>query len=732
MAGSLAALKNLPCPAGDKCDAFQCLFKHDKDSDAVAPVKGSARSFIEATTTTPALPGQVSPRKRIKLDTATSHLISTQAGLGETASGQSQMDQDQDTKPLQGEPTNNNSNSDSHLVVGKKPRSSVGEADQGNGLKGNGVQGGTIQGESGSGERIKRPSTKVDGTSTAHVRNISISSSVTQDIQRRGTLGKNSPSKTQEAKRLSTSPSTVPTRNVPTSIATKATPKKPETLNPRLLKSSPAQHDTRLKLVKALYEQYARLNSALKKEASNEESKKLVLSDQELIVKTLDDEQEIATKRFQIYGNVIRNRIMACKKMDVAKWKEERIQATKGSGSQNASKASSAYEPIVTGLTPAQEVDFLHRLVWPFNGLSEFGYVSSIPSDDNIQKARESVEASGNVEVCDRCTRRFQVFPGRREEDGALASNGTCTYHPGKTYFTERGPGKTARGQKKYRCCHQNVDDESGGCTTAATHVFKTTDVNRLASLLNFAETPANPDVPADRAVCFDCEMGYTVYGLELIRVTILSWPDYEVLVDILVQPFGEVLDLNTRYSGVTPEDMVSAERWVPGQDHKPTVVPSTDPANASGTEQKQKLKIASSPKAARDLLFSLIGPKTPVLGHGLENDLNSMRIIHHTCVDTVLLYPHKRQLPIRNSLRYLMDTLLGRAIQKEGDGDVPEGHDSAEDAKAAGDLVKLKVRDEWKDLKMKGWSLLEDGSITPPDQAWTVVGGVRTKRPGF
>lgn len=534
-----------------------------------------------------------------------------------------------------------------------------------------------------------------------------------------------SPSQAHGSSSSSTSPSTGQTRKIAKPVA-KTPPQKPEALNPRLLKRSPSQHDTRLKLVKALHEQYTRLNSELKKEVKGKESKRLVLSDQELIVKTLDDEQEIAIKRYAIYGNAIRNKIMAVKKMNVAQWKQERMEATKTAEEEDAENAPPAPEPIVTGLTVAQEIDFLHRLVWPLEGLTSFGYVASPSSDDDIKKARESVEISGNVEVCDRCTRRFQVFPGRRKEDGALTSNGSCTYHPGKIYYGERIPILGAQAQKKYRCCHRNVDDESGGCTTAPTHVFKTTDPHRLASLLNFAHTPANPDVPADRAVGFDCEMGYTSKGLELIRMTLVSWPGGEKLLDILVQPFGEILDLNTRFSGVTPEDMVSAERWKPGDDHQPTAGPSGDPAKPSA--HKGQLKIAPSPKAARDLLFSLISTDTPFIGHGLENDLNAARLIHPTCIDTVLLYPHKRGLPVRNGLRYLMDALLDRKIQVVTDDDQPEGHDSAEDARAAGELVRLKIRDEWKDRRMKGWTV-EDGKVVPPkDGGYTVVGGAKRK----
>ncbi|KAL7623289.1 RNA exonuclease 3 [Parahypoxylon ruwenzoriense] len=675
MAGSLAALKNLACPAGNKCTAFQCLFKHDSDVTVATASKNGEQSLIPEAPTAPLdqlSSDQEQPRKRIKLDSqktsAPPHPQPTkQVGPQESTSNQQarvKMPPAQTSIPRDG------------LDDNKKPKSPP-----------------TIN---------RQPQTLAE-----------------QPAQRSGV----SSAFSQKPRDLSTSPSTTPVGGTAKLVA-KAAPKKPEALNPRLLKSSPAQHDTRMKLVKALHEQYVRLNTELKKDATDEASKKLVLSDQELIVKTLDDEQEIAIKRFKIYGNAIRNKILACKRMSVAQWKKERMEATKGTNAQDTETAASPSEPVITGLTVPQEVEFLHRLIWPLEGLEQYGYVSSVPSDEDIQKAREGVEASGNNEVCDRCTRRFQVFPGRREEDGALASNGTCTYHPGKTYTTDRKPGDLSKPTRKYRCCHKNVNDESGGCTTASTHVFKTTDPNRLATILNFAETPPNPDVPADRAVAFDCEMGYTVYGLELIRLTAVSWPNGEELLDILVQPYGEYMDLNTRYSGVRPEDMVTAERLKPGDDHRPTMIPSSDPAKPP----ERKLKLASSPKAARDLLFSLIAPETPLIGHGLENDLNAARVIHPTCIDTVLLYPHKRGLPIRNGLKMLMETLLNKKIQVEAEDGKVEGHDSAEDARAAGELVRLKVRDQWKEMLMKGW-VIQDDKMVPPAEGWTLVGGAKTKK---
>ncbi|KAK6841789.1 hypothetical protein PG990_006219 [Apiospora arundinis] len=512
------------------------------------------------------------------------------------------------------------------------------------------------------------------------------------------------------------SPPTHATKSAPPKPANTA-PKKVETLNARHLGKAPAKHDMRNKLLKVLHEQYVRLNSQLKKETKGQGPEAaLVLSDQELIVKALDEEEHYAVKKLTIYNNAFKNRIMHYKKMNLIQWKEERLASVKkeyGTGEE----PKQGPKPIETGLTPEQEVGFLPRLRFDLETLQHFGYVANVPKDEDIEKAKKAVADSGNFEVCDRCTRRFAVFPGRREEDGALASNGPCVHHPGKVYYT---PGdRVTEGIRKYRCCHQVVGD-TNGCTTTENHVFKFTDPARLASVVNYVKTPPNPDVPKDRAISFDCEMGYTVYGMELIRITAVSWPAGEELLDVLVLPVGTIIDLNTRYSGVRPEDLRDAERWKPGDDHRPTTVPSTDPEQPP----KRKLKLVGSPQAARGLFFTLISPETPVIAHGAENDLTAARVVHPMVIDTILLYPHKKGLPARHGLKYLMESQLDRKIQVDDTVDKMQGHDSAEDARAAGDLVRLKVKREWELLKRQGWAFV-DGEIQPPgeSEAWSIPG---------
>lgn len=472
-----------------------------------------------------------------------------------------------------------------------------------------------------------------------------------------------------------------------------------------------------------LHQQIERLNAELRKDANDEEAR-LVLTAQEMIIRALDEEQRTATEKPAVYSNLMKNKVMQHKKMTVSQWKEVRVAETKGKGPEKAQGDESGWNrpvPLESGLTPQQDVEVLRRLLTPIDALGKYGYVPSIPTAEDIQKSRQGVEAAKGWEKCDRCQQRFQVFAGRREEDGALTSGGSCMFHWGKQYVPQKAPGDTTRKPKRFHCCGEEVGD-SAGCFTRDHHVFKTGDPKRLAGVLNFAETPENLGAVSGRAVCFDCEMAYTVHGMELIRLTATSWPDGEELLDVLVKPLGEILDLNSRFSGVWPEDMAQAKPWTPGDDLKPSKS-DTETGSEDGEVRKSKgdIKIVPSPEVARDLLFSLISPSTPLIGHGLENDLNAARIVHPTLVDTILLYPHKAGLPFRHGLKQLMDLHLNRKIQQET-GPKMLGHDSAEDARAAGELARYRVKGEWKEMQRAGWKV-EDGSIVAPPNLQSGVG---------
>lgn len=226
-----------------------------------------------------------------------------------------------------------------------------------------------------------------------------------------------------------------------------------------------------------------------------------------------------------------------------------------------------------------------------------------------------------------------------------------------------------------------------------------------MASVLQFEQTPWPRDGGRPRGpVTFDCEMGYTTLGLELIRLTAVSWPQNQLLLDILVRPIGEVIDYNTRFSGVSQEHVSKA---LPYGAEKPK---KDDSLSEDGELEQEPLRIVESPMVARKLLFELLTPETPLIGHAIENDLNTCRVIHPTIVDTVLLFPHPRGLPIRYGLKMLTSKYLERSIQTGG----ALGHDSKEDAIATGELVRFKVGEKWKHMKLQGWTF-EDARLIPP-----------------
>ncbi|MCJ1351397.1 MAG: RNA exonuclease 3 [Icmadophila ericetorum] len=472
-----------------------------------------------------------------------------------------------------------------------------------------------------------------------------------------------------------------------------------ECLNPRMLIKPPTSHDTRLKLVTMMHEQYTRLNDEINS-SKDPLDHALQLTPQEMTTQVLDEEEKLAKESGAVYTNLIKLRIGALKKFKVETWKAERLKyIADHSAVQPPEKLSRSPVVIDTGLKSSEEVALLSKLVANQDDLSKHGYVTVPASEEEIEQARQGVTTINGWEQCDRCRSRFQVFPGRRQEDGALASGGKCHHHYGKLLRPTKEKSDTGLKENLYSCCSQTVG--SPGCTVTEHHVFKISEAKRLALVLPFERTPQRT-LESDGAICFDCEMGYTTLGMELIRLTAVSFPDGKEVLDVLVRPAGEILDLNSRFSGVWPRHYQSV---IPYESEFSHTVKSDD---AETTERP--LLLVDSPAKARQLFFEKITPKTPLIGHALENDLNVMRMVHPTIIDTVLLYPHPRGLPIRHGLRMLVKKYLNRDIQTGGS----EGHDSKEDARAAGDLVRLKVGETWKKMKREGWTV-EDGVFIPP-----------------
>eukprot|EP00753_Platysulcus_tardus_P009398 PLAT2048.1.p1 GENE.PLAT2048.1~~PLAT2048.1.p1 ORF type:complete len:321 (-),score=146.48 PLAT2048.1:93-935(-) len=86
--------------------------------------------------------------------------------------------------------------------------------------------------------------------------------------------------------------------------------------------------------------------------------------------------------------------------------------------------------------------------------------------------------------------------------------------------------------------------------------------------------------------------------------------------------------------------------------------------------------------------LVAMLPAEAYLVGHSLENDFAALRLCHRRVLDSSLLYPHPGGGRYRHALRSLTELYLGRRIQTSRDG-----HDSSEDAIAALDLVKMKLR---------------------------------------
>ncbi|XP_037742030.1 RNA exonuclease 1 homolog isoform X5 [Chelonia mydas] len=257
----------------------------------------------------------------------------------------------------------------------------------------------------------------------------------------------------------------------------------------------------------------------------------------------------------------------------------------------------------------------------------------------------EKKTTDSSCRVCCRCGTEYMVSPSgnciRKEE---------CLHHWGRLR-KQRVPGGW---ETHYSCCSGAVG--SPGCQVAKQHVQDGRKENLEGFVKTFEKLPTTDGYPGIYAL--DCEMCYTKQGLELTRVTVIN-SDLKVVYDTFVKPDNKVVDYNTRFSGVTEEDL----------------------ANASITLRD-----------VQAVLLNMFSTDTILIGHSLESDLFALKLIHSTVVDTAVVFPHRLGLPYKRALRTLMADYLKRIIQ-----DNVEGHDSSEDASACMELMIWKIKEDAK-----------------------------------
>ncbi|KAL0144963.1 rexo1 protein [Mucor lusitanicus] len=277
-------------------------------------------------------------------------------------------------------------------------------------------------------------------------------------------------------------------------------------------------------------------------------------------------------------------------------------------------------------------IERIHECVVDMDMLKELKYPLPDLLDDANTTPLKAVDAVGTIHECDRCRQDYLIKAVLDKED-----MDACVYHPNRIRMMKVDGLK----EKVYACC----EDPLGSLGYEETAVLH----QKIPYVRAPPPTSANK---RQRLVALDCEMGYTTAGMELIRLTAVD-EDMKVLVDELVLPYNMIVDLNSHYSGIT-------------------------------TLKGVKFDL----DGLRKELFKHIDQDTIIVGHGLENDLNALRIVHTNVIDTVALFPHKNGLPYRNSLRGLTAAHLKKFIQTG-----TEGHDSLEDASVCIELLELYIK---------------------------------------
>ena len=207
------------------------------------------------------------------------------------------------------------------------------------------------------------------------------------------------------------------------------------------------------------------------------------------------------------------------------------------------------------------------------------------------------------------------------------------------------------------------------------------------------------------RLIAIDCEMvdvAATKQHKQATRKALarLSAVDASgaVLIDELVQPPAPVSDFLTQWSGIS-----------------------------AGMLDGVTTTLAD---AQQMLLRCMAGSDCILVGHGLENDLHALRMVHDRVIDTAVCYPRSNPEDGRKqSLRALASKLLKQKIQhdeaeRDDGGNKGIGHDSVEDARTAMQLALMRLRFGYDDVKIanysreKAQSLAQHNEAKPPSVA--------------
>ncbi|KAG7169964.1 exonuclease GOR-like [Homarus americanus] len=225
----------------------------------------------------------------------------------------------------------------------------------------------------------------------------------------------------------------------------------------------------------------------------------------------------------------------------------------------------------------------------------------------NINKSYNNVMPGPLTRTCKRCGKVYHI-----DKHGHHIIQETCAHHWGKLSRTL---------SPYYYCCKRPRYSEP--CTTAEHHVTEEIDPDNLTGYIH---TGRDSSVNTIGIYALDCEMVYTTDGMDVAAISVVDWKR-RLVYETLVKPDAPIVDYNTKLSGLT---------------------------------EQQFRKVTTQLHDVHKKLLTLFGSHSILVGHGLDHDLMRLKVIHDHVVDTSILYPHPKGLPIRNSLSFLKERHLG------------------------------------------------------------------------
>ncbi|XP_069936185.1 exonuclease GOR-like [Cherax quadricarinatus] len=216
-----------------------------------------------------------------------------------------------------------------------------------------------------------------------------------------------------------------------------------------------------------------------------------------------------------------------------------------------------------------------------------------------------TVAPAPDKRTCKRCMSKFRI-----RSDGHPAVKSQCSYHV----------KRRTNGYKPYfPCCIGR--GISRPCKTAPQHVSQDIEPDKLDGFIYTKESKnSDPGIYA-----LDCEMVFTRNGMEVAAISMVD-STCKVVYETLVVPDAPIVDYNTEHSGLTEQDFRGVNTGL---------------------------------KHVHKKLLELVGSRTILVGHGLENDLLRLKVIHDNIIDTSILHPHPKGLPFRRALMYLKEDFL-------------------------------------------------------------------------